>query len=440
MRPVVHLLPKARHRVFYGHPWIFSSEIGSIDGSYSQGDIVEVRDPRGKFVCLGYVNPESTITVRVLSREDREIDEAFFHHRVKQAIQYRRTLFGVEGPFGQEPGGFRLAYSEGDFLPGLVADIFAGYVSFQTLTYGIDRWKETLVDAIREFAEPKGIYERNDAPVRQIEGLNLRSGFIGEPFDPLIEMDEDGVRVVVDIQRGQKTGYFLDQSENRRLIRRLMKGKTVLDAFSYSGGFGLSAAAGGAASVVFMDASEAALDLCRAGAERNGFGGLGELGGLHRSGEPGELGGLSRSGEPGEPSPSGEASPSRPSISFRAANVFDALREYEKDGVRFGAVLLDPPAFARSRKMVESALSGYKEVNLRAMKIVEDGGILCTSSCSQHVTAEEFDAMLDEAASDAKVALRVIERRGQRADHPILAGVPETEYLKFRVCQVLKLT
>lgn len=399
MRPIVHLLPKVRHRVFYGHPWIFASEIGSVDGTYSQGDVVEVRDPRGKFVCLGYFNPESTITVRVLSREDRDINEEFFRDRLRQAIEYRKVLFGVDGAFGKDAGGFRLVYSEGDFLPGLVVDIFAGYVSFQTLTFGIDRWKETLVDAIREFVEPRGIYERNDAPVRQIEGMNLRSGYVGEPFDPLIEMDEHGVKVLVDIQRGQKTGYFLDQSENRLLARKFVSGKSVLDAFSYSGGFGLSAAAGGADRVLFMDVSEAALDLSRASAERNHFAG---------------------------------------NVSFRAANVFDALREYERDGTKFGAVLLDPPAFARSRKMVESALAGYKEVNLRAMKIIQDGGILCTSSCSQHVTAQEFDAMLDDASADAKVALRVIERRGQRADHPILAGVPETEYLKFRVCQVLK--
>ncbi|HHX29246.1 MAG TPA: class I SAM-dependent rRNA methyltransferase [Firmicutes bacterium] len=399
MRPVVNLLPKVKHRVFYGHPWVFASEIGSVEGSFSPGDVVEVRDPRGRFVCLGYLNPESTITVRVLSREDREIDEGFFRERVRQAVEYRHSLFGVKYPFGQDSGGYRLVYSEGDFLPGLVVDVFAGYVSFQTLTLGIDRWKETLVDAIHEFVSPKGVYERNDAPVRRLEGLNLRAGYLGAPFDPLIEMDENGVTVMVDIQRGQKTGYFLDQSENRLVARKFLSGRSVLDAFSYSGGFGLSALVGGASGVLFMDVSEAALDLCRAAAGRNRF---------------------------------------DVEMSFRAANVFDALREFERSGRKFGAVLLDPPAFARSRKMVESALAGYKEVNLRAMKVIEDGGILCTSSCSQHVTAQEFDNMLDEAASDARVVLRVIERRGQRADHPILAGVPETEYLKFRVCQVLK--
>lgn len=399
MRPVVHLLPKVKHRVFSGHPWIFSTEIGSVDGAFSPGDIVEVRDPRGRFVCLGYINPESTITVRVLSREDRDIDEAFFKERVRQAVEYRRFLFGLSGSFGDDPGGYRLVYSEGDFLPGLVVDIFAGYVSFQTLTLGIDRWKETLIEAVNEYVSPKGIYERNDAPVRRLEGMSLRTGYLGEPFDPVIEMDENGVTVLVDIQRGQKTGYFLDQSENRLLIRKHLAGKSVLDAFSYSGGFGLSALKGGASGVLFMDASEAALDLARAAAGRNRFSG---------------------------------------GASFEMANAFDALRDYERSGRKFGAVLLDPPAFARSRKMVESALAGYKEINLRAMKVVEDGGILCTSSCSQHVTPQEFDDMLEEAAKDAKVSLKVIERRGQRADHPVLSGVPETEYLKFRMFQVLK--
>lgn len=399
MRPIVNLLPKVKHRVYSGHPWIFSSEIESLEGTFSPGDIVEVRDPRGRFVCLGYLNPESTITVRVLSREDRDIDEEFFRERVRQAVEYRRFLFGLKGPFGDDGSGYRLVYSEGDFLPGLVVDIFAGYVSFQTLTLGIDRWKETLIDAINEYVSPKGIYERNDAPVRRLEGMNLRAGYLGEPFDPVIEMDENGVTVLVDIQRGQKTGYFLDQSENRLLARKYLSGRSVLDAFSYSGGFGLSALAGGASSVLFMDASEAALDLARAAAGRNDFSGK---------------------------------------VAFEAANVFDALREYERSGRKFGAVFLDPPAFARSRKMVESALAGYKEINLRAMKVVEDGGILCTSSCSQHVAPQEFDDMLDEAAKDAKVYLRVIERRGQRADHPVLGGVPETEYLKFRMFQVLK--
>jgi len=397
LRAVMKLLPKVRHRVFYGHPWVFGNEVESIDGTYTAGDIVEIRDRRGDFVALGYINPESAILVRVLSREDVEIDEAFIRGRLQRAVALRSELFGIEGKFGDQPGGYRLVYSEADFLPGLVADIFGGYLSFQTLTLGIDRWKETIVDALKEMVGPKGVYERNDAPVRSLEGLSQKAGYLGQPFDPLVEMDENGVRMLVDVQKGQKTGYFLDQTENRLRIRAVSKGKEVLDAFSYSGGFGLSAAYAGARSVTCVDASEAALDLARASAEKNGLSSV---------------------------------------VSCRAANVFDLLREYEKDGTRFDVVLLDPPAFARSRKMVEKALAGYKEINLRAIKVLRPGGFLCTSSCSQHVTWDEFDAMLEAAAVDARKPLRILERRGQRLDHPILAGAPETDYLKFRLCQV----
>jgi len=390
-------MPKVRHRVYSGHPWVFGNEVDSIDGSFSPGDVVEIRSHKGEFVAQGYINPESAILVRVLSRNEEEIDEAFIRARLERAIAYRQEIFGIPGPVGKDAGGYRLVYSEADFLPGLIADIFGGYLSFQTLTLGIDRWKETIVETLSEIVEPKGIYERNDAPVRSLEGLSQKAGYLGDTFDPLVEMDENGIRILVDIQKGQKTGYFLDQSANRERIRMVCKGKEVLDAFSYSGGFGLSAGRAGAKSVTCVDSSEAALDLVRASADRNGLSGV---------------------------------------VSCRAANVFDLLREYERDGTRFDVILLDPPAFARSRKMVEKALVGYKEINLRAMKILRPGGFLATSSCSQHVTGDEFDAMLIEAAVDARKSLRILERRGQRPDHPILAGVPETDYLKFRLCQV----
>jgi 23S rRNA (cytosine1962-C5)-methyltransferase len=396
---VVRLLPKVRHRVFYGHPWIFANEVESVEGPYSPGDVAEVRDGQSRLVGVGYINPRSAILVRILTREDREVDATFFRERLEDAVNYRKALFGVTGNFGDNPAGYRLVHSEADFLPGLIVDIFAGYVSFQTLTLGIDRWRETILESLRDLVSPRGVYERNDAPVRGLEGLSLRAGYAGEPFDPLVEMDENGVRMLVDVQKGQKTGYFLDQSDNRLRVRTLTGGKDVLDAFCYSGGFGLSAARGGARTVTCVDASEAALDLARASADRNGL---------------------------------------SDRVSCRAANVFDLLREFEKDGTKFDLVVLDPPAFARSRRMVEKALAGYKEINLRAMKVLREGGFLCTSSCSQHVTAAEFDLMLDEASADSRKPLRILERRGQRADHPILAGVPETDYLKFRVCQVSK--
>ncbi|HHW19298.1 MAG TPA: class I SAM-dependent rRNA methyltransferase [Firmicutes bacterium] len=397
MTAVVNLLPGVPHRVLHGHPWVFSNEVKSIDGTYSPGDIVEIRSPGGKFVALGYINPNSAILVRLLSREDRAIDRGFFRERLQSALEYRRTLFGVQS-FAEDERGFRLVFSEADFLPGLVVDIFGGYLVFQTLTLGIDKWKETIIDLLAELVSPKGIYERNDAPVRELEGLDLVAGYVGKPFNPLVEMVENGVRVLVDVQKGQKTGYFLDQSANRLALRPFVKGKTVLDAFSYSGGFGLSAMVGGAEEVLCLDVSEAALDMAKASAELNGF---------------------------------------RQKMRFRAGNAFDVLRELESKGASFDVVVLDPPAFARSRKMVERALAGYKEINLRAMRILKPGGFLCTSSCSHHVTKEEFDAMLLDAARDAGKYLRIVESRGQRSDHPILSGVPETEYLKFRLCQVL---
>lgn len=395
-RPVVRLTPNARHRVLYGHPWVFSNEIASVDGHVEPGDIIEIRDRRDKFVGQGYMNPQSAITVRLLTREDVQIDEAFIRERVRQAVDYRQTLYGEKGPLVKSDRGYRLVFSEGDFLPGLIVDLFGGYLVFQTLTLGIDRWKEAILGALRDFVEPKGIYERNDAPVRELEGLTQQTGFIGRPFDPLVEMDENGVVIVVDTQMGQKTGYFLDQTDNRLAVRAFCRGKTVLDAFSYSGGFGLSAALAEAERVVCVDVSDAALDLARAAATKNGLTGR---------------------------------------MTFRAANVFDVLREFEAQNLRFDVVMLDPPAFARSRKMLDRAIAGYKEINLRAMKIVKDGGFVCTSSCSQHVAKEEFDQMLDDAAKDSRRTVRIVERRGQRADHPVLSGVPETEYLKFRICQ-----
>lgn len=395
MRAVVNLHPDMPHRASNGHPWVFDNEIQSVDGVYDPGDIVEVRR-KGRLLGLGYINPNSSITVRMLTMRDEPIDEDFFRERIERALTYRKKAFAVSD-FRNSPCGFRLIYSEADFLPGLVVDIFAGFIVFQTLTLGMERRKELIADLLQEMVSPKGVYERNDASVRELEGLELRAGFWGQAFDPLIEIDENGVTMLVDVQKGQKTGYFLDQSDNRFYIRPFAEGARVLDAFSYSAGFGLSAALGGAIEVTCLDISEAALQLGMASARKSGL---------------------------------------EDRLQFRAENVFDVLRAFERDKVQFDFVMLDPPAFARSRKTVARALAGYKEVNLRALKLVRDGGYLCTSSCSQHVTPEEFDSMLKDAASDAGKVLRIIEKRSQRKDHPIILGIPETEYLKFRMCQV----
>jgi 23S rRNA (cytosine1962-C5)-methyltransferase len=396
-RAIVKLTPGGKHRVLRGHPWVFDNEIAQYDGSFDPGDIVELRDGRSRFVGLGYINPASSIRVRMLSREDVDIDSELIAERIRRAVDYRSKAFGLSSKIGECNEGFRLVYSEADFLPGLVVDIFAGYISFQVLTLGMERWKDTIINTLREYVSPKGIYERNDAPVRRLEGLVERSGYVGEPFDPLVEIHENGNSVLVDVQRGQKTGYFLDQSSNRGTMGRFLDGATVLDAFSYSGGFGLAAVGAGASRVTCVDISGAALDLARASAVKNGF---------------------------------------QSRMEFKEANVFDYLRQLESESVQYDAVILDPPAFARSRKMVPKGLVGYKEINLRAMKIIRDGGYLFTSSCSQHVTNDEFDVMLQDSAHDAKKHLRIIEKRGQRKDHPILSSVPETEYLKFRSCQV----
>jgi len=399
MKPRVKLLPGVPHRSLRGHPWIFANEVGEVEGTFDPGDVVEVLTPKGKFIGLGYINPKSMIMVRMLTREDREVNRGFFRERLEKALEYRRAAFSLRdfSSFGSCPEGYRLVYSEADFLPGLIVDIFAGYMVFQTLTLGIERWKDQIIRDLAEMVCPKGIYERNDAPVRELEGLAMAAGFYGKPFDPLVELDEYGVRVLVDVQKGQKTGYFLDQSLNRTLVRSFTQGKSVLDAFSYSGGFGLSSAYAGASEVVFVDASEAALDLAKGSASKNDF---------------------------------------RSTLKYRIANAFDFLREFEAQGGRFDVVILDPPAFARSRRAVTKALAGYKEINLRAMKVLNEGGFLCTSSCSHHVTSQEFDAVLEEAAKDAAKYLRIVEARGARKDHPVLLGVPETEYLKFRVLQV----
>lgn len=398
MRAKVRLKAGQKHRVLQGHPWVFATEVSEIQGSFEPGDIVDVLDSKGNFVGCGYINPLSQIVVRLFTREDEDVTAEMILKRLEDAILLRKRIHGARWPPESSGIGTRLVFSEADFLPGLIVDNFAGFVVFQTLTLGMDRWKSVVIQGLRDLLAPRGIYERNDAPVRSLEGLPQVAGFSGEAFDPLVEMDENGVRCLVDVARGQKTGYFLDQQENRFSVRWLAPGKRVLDAFSYSGGFGLSLAAGGALHVTAIDVSEAALDLFRASVKLN-----------------------------------------RTSTEFHlsAKNAFDELREYQRNGETFDVVVLDPPAFARNRRAVPRALAGYKEINLRGMKLLRSGGFLITCSCSQHLTALEFENVIEDAARDAGRVLRLVERRGQAKDHPSLAGVPETDYLKCRIYQVL---
>lgn len=398
MTAIVELKPGQKHRVVTGHPWVFETEVSSVEGSFEAGDVVDVVDSKGRFIGRGYINPASQILIRLLTREDEDVNEEFIIRRLEAAVLFRKQVYRDRWPPESSGIGTRLVFSEADFLPGLIVDDFAGYVVFQTLTLGMDRWKDAVIRGITDLLAPKGVYERNDAPIRSLEGLPEVAGFVGEPFDPLIEIDENGVRHLVDIAKGQKTGYFLDQQENRSAVRWLARDKRVLDAFSYSGGFGLSLARGGAVHVTAIDVSEAALDLFQASVKLNRFG---------------------------------------TEFQLRAGNAFDELRDYDRKGELFDVVVLDPPAFARSRRTIPRALAGYKEINLRAIKLLTPGGFLITSSCSQHLFPAEFESVIEDAARDAGRVLRLLERRGQAKDHPVLAGVPETEYLKCRIYQVL---
>jgi 23S rRNA (cytosine1962-C5)-methyltransferase len=377
-------LKRGKHdRIMLGHPWVFSNEIERVRGELAPGDIVDVVDARGLFIGRGYHNPASQITIRLITRKEETVDDAFWHARLQRAVDFRKRFLP-----GQES--YRVVHAEADFIPGLVIDKFGDYLVFQSLTRGIERWKESILASIQEILSPKGVYERDDVPVRELEGLEQKVGFCGESFDPMIDIDENGVAITVDVQRGQKTGYFLDQRDNRLAMRQFCDGARVLDCFCYTGGFALSAWKGGAAEVTGIDQAQSAVDLAYANALKN----------------------------------------NATSCRFEAANAFDYLRTMQRRDERFDVVILDPPAFAKSRSALENAVRGYKEINLRAMRILNPGGTLVTCSCSYHMEeALLYDIALD-AARDAGVTLRLIEKRGQAKDHPVLAASPETNYLK----------
>lgn len=378
-------------RVESGHPWVYSNEIERIEGDYEPGDIVEVYNFKDKFVGRGYINPKSQITVRIMTRDKNEqINEDFLRRKIQAAWDYRKKVI--------ETTSCRVVFGEADFLPALIVDKFGDYLVIQTLALGIDVWKDTIVKILNEIFHPKGIYERNDVYVRDLEGLEQKKGFLSEPFDTMVETSENGVKYYVDIENGQKTGYFLDQKENRAAIKDIVKNADVLDCFCHTGSFSLHAAHFGAKSVLGVDISEHAVDFARKNAELNGFSGKCE---------------------------------------FLAANTFDVLPQWVKEGRKFDVVILDPPAFTKSRSAVEGAIRGYKEINLRAMKLVKPGGFLVTASCSHFMYADLFMEIILEAANDARRTIRQVEYRTQSKDHPILLSSVETLYLKFMVLQVL---
>ncbi len=417
--PHVTVAPAREKRVRGGHPWVFATEVADVRGVYEPGDVVEVVTSRGGFIGRGYINPASQILVRLLTRRpDDEVDDDFFRRRVREAVAYRRRLF-PEADIADRA--FRLVFAEADYLPALIVDYFAGHLVFQALALGMDVRKETLLPMVREEAEAagfpvKGIYERDDAPVRGLEGLPQRTGQFWGETPPRVTVRENEVSMIIDIAGGQKTGYFLDQRENRAAIAPYMRkaggtGARVLDGFCYSGGFSVAAGRCGAAEVLGVDASAEAVALARENAALNGF------------------------ATDGASEPPGGGASSGP-VSFVEANVFDFLRQAEADGRSWDVILLDPPAFAKNKAALPGALRGYKEINLRAMRLLPPGGYLITSSCSQHVTENLFREMLASAAADTHRRLRIIEARGQAKDHPTLPAAPETRYLKFFVLQV----
>ncbi|MCW3081429.1 class I SAM-dependent rRNA methyltransferase [Segetibacter sp.] len=387
----VILQKKISQRVANGHPWIFSNEIDRIEGDTKPGDIIEAYTFDKKFIGRGYINPKSQITVRLLTRDKNEpINEQFIFNRIQSAWDYRKKIGYTEN--------CRLIFGEADFMPALIIDKFNDYFVLQTLSYGMEVWKSTIVKALQSIFNPKGIYERNDVPVRELEGLEQKKGWLTEPLDTNILITENGLRFYVDIENGQKTGYFLDQQDNRRAIKHISKGADVLGVFTYTGTFEIHAAHFGAKSVLGLDISENAVLQATKNAELNGVSSI---------------------------------------CRFEAVNAFDVLKQWGKDGRQYDVVMLDPPAFTKSRENIDKAVTGYKEINLRGMKLVKPGGFLVTSSCTNLVSPELFLDTIKMAAIDARRKLRQVTFKAQASDHPIIWGIENTNYLKFLIVQVL---
>lgn len=387
----VYLKRKITPRVVNGHPWVFANEVEKIEGEVQGGDIVELYTHDKKFVGKGYINPKSQILVRLLTRNRADIiNDDYFTERIRQCWEYRKKIGYTEN--------CRLVFGEADSLPQLIIDKFNDYFVIQTLALGIDVWKPALVKALNTVFQPKGIYERNDVPVRELEGLPQQKGFLSAPFDTNIVINENGLRFHVDIENGQKTGYFLDQQDNRRAIQHIVKDAEVLGAFTYTGTFEIHAAHYGAKSVLGLDISANAVAQANRNAELNGV---------------------------------------QDRCRFEAANAFDVLKQWGKEGRQYDVVMLDPPAFTKSRETIQKAITGYKEINLRGMKLVRPGGFLVTSSCTNLVHPELFLQTIDMAAKDARRRIRQVTFQAQASDHPIIWGMENTNYLKFLIVQVL---
>ncbi len=377
-------------RIIRGHLWAFSNEIASIEGSPAAGEIVELRTHAGKSLGRGFYHPHSLIAVRLLTPTEEEIDEQFFQRRIAAAIALRKALYPASDCY-------RLIHGEADLLPGLIADRYNDTIVLQVFAAGMEQRIPLLCDILETLLHPKCIIERNEMQLRELEGLPLRKGIIRGTLAPIV-IDEDGVRYEIDPLEGQKTGFFLDQRENRKAVRRLAAGRSVLDCFCNDGGFALNAAAAGALSVLGIDIAEDAIGRARHNAELNSL--------------------TSR-------------------VTFRAGDAFDFLQSAAESAERYDLVILDPPSFAKSRKTIRKAIHGYRALHRHAFRIIREGGFLATASCSHHLFEEKFLEIIDEAAHETNRTISLLEWHGAAPDHPVLPAMPETEYLKFGIFRVL---
>lgn len=395
MSTIVTLKKGEGRTIKSGGLWIYDNEIAAITGHFKNGDMVIVHDFDGYPMGQGFINQNSKIRIRMMTRkDDTVIDDAFLKMRLKNAWEYRKNTVDTSS--------CRVVFGEADFLPGIVIDKYEDVLVVESLALGIDRLKEKIVELLKEvLAEDgvkiRGVYERSDAKERLKEGMKKVKGFIGEPFDTDVQIVENGVKYTVDVKDGQKTGFFLDQKCNRLAIQRLCKGKKVLDCFTHMGTFALNAGIAGAADVTGLDISEYAVEQATANAVLNGL---------------------------------------QDTVHFRAADVFDELPKLAEAGEQYDVVILDPPAFTKSKNTIKNAMKGYREINIRGMKLVRDGGYLATCSCSHYMDYENFTKVISQAAKSAHKRLRQVEYRTQSPDHPILWAADESYYLKFYIFQV----
>ncbi len=401
--PKATITKKGENWVAGGHPWIYDAEVTAIEGEYENGSLIDAVSEKGKYIGTGFISTESKIRIRLISKNANDkFDREFWKRRVKYAWDYRKTVMG------EDTGCCRVIFGEADQFPGLTVDKFSDILVTQCLSIGIEKLKDVifplLYEVLTEDGETvSGIYERNDVAIRKLEGMEENKGWyalegVPTPTSTETEIVENKIKYSVDFENGQKTGFFLDQKYNRLAVSKIAKGKRVLDCFTHTGSFALNAAKGGAAHVCAVDISDSAIEMAKKNAEQNGL---------------------------------------SDRMSFKVADVFDFLTDEENFKEKYDFIILDPPAFTKSRKTVDNAFKGYKDINFRAMKLLPRGGYFATCSCSHFMPDELFVKMLHAAAKDACVELRQIEARQQSPDHPILWNVPETDYLKFYIFQVI---